>query len=133
VKRADWDHGYSTHHRGLLGITRGHEKTRHAAAPAMQRDGEHASHGLDSSIEGELTQGDGVLSPPWLEYAGGGENAQRHGQVEARADLADLGGRQVDGDPVHGELESRVADGRAHAIAALAHGGVREAHRGEGR
>ena len=55
VKRTERDHGDSTHHRRLLGITRGHEETRHAPAPAMERDGQHTSHGLDSPVEGQLT------------------------------------------------------------------------------
>ena len=44
----------------------------------MERDGEHTTHGLDPSVEGELSQGHRVVGPPRLEYAGGGENAQRH-------------------------------------------------------
>src|SRR6266545_99394 len=133
VERTERDHGDSPDHRGLLGIARGHEETLHSAAPAVERDGEHATNGLYPSVEGELAQGDRIVGPSRLEYAGGGENAQRHGQVEGRADLADFGGREVDGDPIHGKLEPRVADRRAHAIAALAHGGVGETHGGKGR
>jgi len=133
VERTERDHGDAPDHCGLLGISRGDEETPHSAAPTMQRDGEHATNGLDPSVERELAQGHRIVNPSRLEYAGGGENAQRHGQIEGRAHLADLGGRQIDGDPVHGEFEPRVADRRPHAITALAHRGVGEAHRRERR
>src|SRR5947208_2055400 len=49
------------------------------------------------------------------------------------ARLAEIGGGEIDGDPLSGELEAGVPEGRTDAIAALAHGGIGQAHRGEAR
>src|SRR5215470_12737000 len=52
--------------------------------------------------------------------------------LEGCADLPYLGGSQVHSDPVHGELEASVADGRADAVAALAYRGIGKTDGGEG-
>ena len=44
-----------------------------------------------------------------------------------------IGGRQVDGDAVDRERDSRVADGRAYSVVALKHRRVREADATQGR
>ena len=59
------------------------------------------------------------------------QNAERHGQIESRAFLADIGGREVDGDGFVGIAEARIEQGGLDALAALAHGGVGHADRDE--
>src|ERR1700693_3341365 len=97
----------------------------------MERHRQHAADRPDMAVEGELAEGDRVLDEPRLDDSRGGKNAERHRQVEGRAFLAEVGGGEVDGDAVHGEVEPRVPDRGAHTVAALAHGGVWEGHRRE--
>ena len=59
--------------------------------------------------------------------------ADRHRQVEPRADLAQVGGREVDGDALLRELVARVRDRRPHALARLADRLVRQPDDREGR
>src|SRR5262249_45510092 len=66
-----------------------------------------------------------------LDDAGCGEDAERDRQIEGCAGLAHVGRRQIDGDLVGRELESRIADRALHAVAALADARVGKAdHRG---
>ena len=59
--------------------------------------------------------------------ARGGEDAERDRQVEAARLLRQVGGREVDGDLARRELELRVLQRGAHAVARLAHLGVGQA------
>ena len=62
-----------------------------------------------------------------LQRAIGAQDADGDGQIEARAFFLEVGGREVDGD-VRGRNEvAGVLDGGAHAVAALAHGGIGQA------
>ncbi len=54
----------------------------------------------------------------------GGEQRERDRQVEVVALLAQVGGREVDGHRPRRQVEAAVGAARAHALAALAHGGV---------
>src|SRR5262249_46005854 len=124
VDRGERNHGDAAYHRRFLGVAGGGEEAMDAPPPAAEGDGQDAAYGLNTAVERELTEHGRVLEALRLERLGGDEYSQSHGQVEGRADLAHLGGRQVHGDAVHGELEAGVADGRADAVAALAHRGV---------
>ena len=55
------------------------------------------------------------------------DEADRDRQVEVAAFLAQVGGGEMNDDGAMVELDSRVADGAAHALLALAHRGVAEA------
>ena len=117
----------------LSGVLHGHHERVDPLAPAGQPDRERATDRLDLAVEREFAD-DGVRSDDAIFHdARGGEDTEGDRQVERRALLPDVGGRQVHGDPVQGEGEAGVADRGAHALAALAHGGVWQAHRGEGR
>jgi hypothetical protein len=62
-----------------------------------------------------------------VERAISAQNADGDGQIEARAFLLQVGGREVDGDVRGRDLVAGVFDSGAHAVAALAHGGVGQA------
>ena len=58
--------------------------------------------------------------------------AQRHGQIERRAFLANVRRSEIDGDHVGGgKIESAIAQSGADAFAAFFHGDVRQADDGE--
>ena len=66
-----------------------------------------------------------------VDLAGCRQQAERDRQVERRPRLAHVRWREVDGDAVRRKLEAGVPDGRSHAVAALAHGRVRQSHHRE--
>ena len=64
---------------------------------------------------------------------GRGKYAKRDRQIERRACLPQVGRGKVHGDMVLGELEPRVANRAANAVAALANADVRQPHHGKCR
>ena len=56
--------------------------------------------------------------------AHGAQDAHGHGQVEARAFLAYIGGGEIDGDALVGIAEARIDEGALDALAAFADGHV---------
>ena len=84
------------------------------SALAREGDGQHAGDRAHRAVQRQLAHGEEARRVAALHLAGGHEDAQRDGQVEARAFLADIRRRQVHHQAhVEGELELRVADGRA--------------------
>ena len=63
----------------------------------------------------------------------GREHRERDRQVEARALLAQTGGREVDRDTAHGELELRGGDPAADSFLRLLAGAIGEPDDREGR
>ncbi len=96
-------------HLAQAGATR-HQRRRQAA-----RD---AAHG---AIEGELSQDEEIGQAGRRQVAVRRQDAEGDRQVEPGSLLAQVGGRQADGDAARRDLEPGVADGGAHAVGALAH------------
>jgi len=57
-----------------------------------------------------------------------GQHRQRHGQVERRPLLAQVGRRQIDGDAPARPIEARVGHRRLHPVDRLANGHIGQAH-----
>ena len=62
-----------------------------------------------------------------LDLAGAHQDADSDGEVVGRAFFTEVGGGEVDSDPLHRELESRVADGSADSLPGFLDCGVGEA------
>ena len=120
-------------YRGLRRIRRRQQERRGALGAGGHRDRQHAPGSLDGAVERQLPEQHHIVHGTALDHARGREHAQRDRQVERGAGLPHVGRRQVHGDTFGGKLEPAVADGRAHAIAALAHAGVGQAHHREHR
>jgi hypothetical protein len=103
----------------------------HARAPGCHGNREHAANAVDGTVERQFAEDHGIVDGPSVQLSRGGEQSERNGQVEGRACLADIGGREVDRDAVGRELEARVSNGGPHAIAALANGRVGQTDHGE--
>ena len=72
-----------------------------ARPPRRLRKGNRATDRPQPPVEGKLADG-GVLGKPVArDLPGGGEDREGDGEIEARALLAQTGGREVDGDPAH--------------------------------
>ena len=78
------------------------------------------------AVERQLTEQRMARQALWRELVGGGQHRAGEREIEAGADLGDVAGGEVGGDPPVGELIPGVEDRRAHAIARLAHRGVGE-------
>ena len=81
---------------------------------------------MDAAVERQLADEHEIPDFATLDCAGGRQHAERDRQVERGAGLPHVGGRQVHGHPLQRELEAAVPDGRPHAVAALAHAGIRQ-------
>ncbi len=80
-----------------------------------------------AAVEGKLTGDQCAFEHLGVQGVGGDEDTQGDGQVVDRAGFADRGGGEVDDDALAGVGESGVLDRRLDALAALLHGGVRQA------
>ena len=98
------------------------------AGPTRGRgDRQQAAHGRNAPIEGHATDHHEIRWGAVRQHAGRREDTQRNRQVERCADLAEIGGREADRDARSGKGKSRIPNGCAHAVAALAHRRVRQA------
>ena len=98
------------------------------SGPARRcRDRQDAARRLDPAVERQLAEDQRRRrTSRRATSAGRRQDAERNRQVERRAGLAHVGGREVDRDAMRRELEAGVADRAAHAVAALAHARVRQ-------
>ncbi len=102
-------------------------------APRALRDREHAADTPQPSVERELAAGCVLRQPVARNLPRRGQQRQRDRQVEARALLLQLGGREVDGRLVPGPLELGGLDAAAHALLRFLTGAIDEADECERR
>ena len=121
---------HTVHQCRFLRVGAGHEDAAPAVLPRQVRQGQYAAHMAHGSVQTQLAHDKGVVQVG-QELARGGEDAHGDGQVIGGTHLAQVGGGQVDGQAVVGEVEAAVGDGRTHAFAALAHGCVGQADNGD--
>ena len=93
--------------------------------------GDHARHVAQRAVQAQFAAEGEALGAPGAQLAGGDEEADGDGQVEAGAALAHARGRQVDRDPPQRPRQAAREDGGADPVACLAHRGVGQAHDGE--
>src|SRR5712692_862640 len=88
-----------------------------------------AAHRTYAAIERKLAEENEPVERLAKERALAAQDAERHGQIESRAFLADVGRGEVDGDALRrGEIEAAVLQCRLDALAAFLDGNVRQAH-----
>ena len=89
-------------------------------------DGEDAAAGPQLSAERELTEDREALERAGGDLAARRQDAGGDREVEPGPRLAQVRGREVDGEASRGELEARVEDRRVDALARLTDGAVAE-------
>jgi hypothetical protein len=91
----------------------------HRPVLAAQRvdECEDAGHRADRPVESQLAEHADLVEHPVRELARGGDETEGDGELESGACLADTTRREVDRDPLLGELEVRRQQCRAHALA----------------
>ena len=92
------------------------------------RGGQRADHRHQPPVQRQLPQCHGVLHLLARDDVDGGEERKRDGQVEMRPFLGQVGGREVDGDPLRGQRYGERRQRGAHPVARLADGLVGQAH-----
>jgi hypothetical protein len=104
-----------------------------ARGASGQRHGERAAHRAqlagERELAGEFLPGERV----GIELAACGQDAERNRQVETAGVLRQLSGREVDRDAPRRELEVRVVERGAHAVARLPHFRIRQSDDVESR
>jgi len=126
-QRRDRVHIHTFHNRCLGGIGRGQNQIRNILLARQDGDGQHARHSTHAAVEAQFAHHKEAAHIVHAQRAVSAEDADGNGQVETRALLFHVGRRQVDGDEGGRNQIAGVLDGRAHAVAALAHRGVRQA------
>ena len=104
----------------------GSSSSRTPSLPAQFRDRQGAADGAHLAVEPEFAAGHPALEGLGGEFAVGGQKTQGDRQVELVAFLAQVRRRQVDDDVAALEVVAAAANRRPHAVAALAHRGVRQ-------
>ena len=89
---------------------------------------QHARHGAHAAVQPQFADQQKAAQVVGTQRAIGAQDADGDGQVEARAFFFHVGRGQVDSDMGGRNQVTGVFDGSAHAIAALAHRGIRKAH-----
>ncbi len=119
---------HALHAGGLLRVVRGQQQPSDTAAPRRNRHGERAAHADHAARQRELAHRGGAVQRRGIEHAAGGQDGQRDGQVVGRALFFDVRRGEVDRQAGHRECQAAGGHRRAHALAALLHGGVRQAN-----
>ncbi len=99
-----------------------------------RHDRQDAPHRAERPVERQLADEDTLLDRrPSGDLPRGEQQRHRDRQVESGAFLSHVGRGEIHGDLSRREFIAAVPEGGQHALSALAHGRVRQAHDGEGR
>ena len=126
VNREDLNAAY---HRRLRRIDRRHERTAETLGGAGRDHGDDPGDMPHHAIERQLPDDQRVVQQ-WRgrRLLTRDEDPERDGQVVGGTGLLQVCRGKVHGDPTQGKLATRVANGSAHAVLALPHGGIRQAN-----
>ena len=124
-------HGSAARLGGFSGVFGGDVEGFDAVCRRGQRHGQHTGHWPQGPIQRQFAE-EGGVGGQLLQLAGGSQHGQQQGQVVNRAGLADVSGGQIDRDVAVRPLEAQIFDGGTDAVAAFAHGGVRQTHQRKG-
>ena len=117
----------------LAGVRPGHDDAAEAGLPGHESDGQSAAHRLEAPVKGQLADEEIFAQARRRDDFEKGEKSEGDRQVEGRSPLSPVGRRQVDGDALGLQVVAAVLEGRPDPLLALPYGGVRQAHRDEGR
>ena len=108
-------------------VARRHGNSLCLPSTGLLRHRQHARNRPNGAVQPQLTGEPDSRQERSGELAGRDEHGRRDREVEPRTRLAKVGRRQAGRDPPQRELESGVGDRRPHALARLAHRGIRKA------
>ena len=88
---------HASHHRGFLRISLGHDQPRNLSPSCLKRYGQSPSHSANASVQRKLTDEKAIRNVLLCQPSVGADDAESHGQVEARALLLNIRGGKIDG------------------------------------
>ena len=113
-------------------FTRQHERLESRGARG-KRHRQRAAHRAHRPFEPQLPQHRDAAQPLRRHLVGRGEDAERDRQIESRPGLWNVGGCEVDGDALQGEVEAGIRERRGDAVASFFYRTLRQPHRDERR
>ena len=134
-ERCDRIDRHARHERGLGGIVGGDDQRREAARLRRVGNRQHPINVAHAAVEREFPddeRGRDCLVRN-VDLHGGEQDAEGNRQVVRRPLLADVRRGEIDGDAPGGEAAAAVADGGAHPLLRLLHGGVGQSDNIKGR
>ena len=124
--RADLQAGRFGDDHGLGRVAGRHDQPPNRAAACPGGDRQHAPHRPQRPVERQLADEERAVEGVRIDDAGGAQHADGDRDVEGGPVLAQVGGRQVDGDPARRQLEPAVVQRAADPDPPLADAGVGE-------
>ena len=115
------------HDGGFGGVFRRDQHAHLAVGARAQGDRQNALARTHRAGQREFAHDDEIVELVGFDLFAGGEHAQRDGQVEARAFLFHVGGREVDGRAPHRKFETGIGERGGDAVARFLHRRVRQA------
>jgi len=119
------------HHGAFAGIFSRQDQPVDIPVPGRYCHRQAAAHRLDSTIEREFAKHGVALLGFGGDNSGGGEEADRHGEVKGGPLFFDVSRGQVDGDPAGREFVAGILDGGFNAVLAFLDGSFGEPNRRE--
>ena len=102
-------------------VFRGNDKARKAVALRRNEDGQQSRDGTDRAAQRKLAQKYDPVGIGADELFARLEQADGDGEIEGGALFADIRGREIDGDLIHGEEEPAVFERGTYAFFGLLH------------
>ena len=121
------------HDAGFRQILFGKDEGFDARHAGRERDGQRATNRSDRALEPELAEHGNFRQAIGRDLLGRRENAQRDREIKCRAFLADVRGREINGDALERKGETGVGEGRRDPIPSFLHRPLRQADRYKGR
>lgn len=128
---SDRKHRQVVHQAAFTSVLRRQDQAVNIPITGRHRHRQHTANRLDATVQGEFPHVEIALGPLDGDHPGGGQQTDRHRQVEGRAILADIGRRQVNGDPAVGKIVAGVFDSGFDAVLAFLDRAFRQADRGK--
>src|SRR5712692_11992187 len=120
-------HRDPAHHGGLSGVQFRHNHAGDLLAPRLDGNGQCPSDDAHAAVQRQFSNEEAVGNLLFVQSPVGTQDSERHGQVEARALLANVCRSEVNGDLSGRDVVAAVFQRRAYAVTALAHGRVGQA------
>ena len=106
---------------GSFGALRRGADQPHFLPARMERGEQDAGRGRGAPVQPQFAHDDIARQRFGIDHAHGAQQRQRDRQVEMRAFLWQVGGREIDGDALGRQRQADRGNGVAHALAAFGH------------
>ena len=124
-------HGKDIHavdHRRLASVDLGHQQVGDLLGTRRYGDRQRAADAPQAAIERQLAHHHVIVQLALVQSAIGAKDAERHRQIESRSLFLHVRGSQIDRDVSGRNVVAGILQRRANPLAALANGGIGQAH-----